>query len=103
VPCLVCGAPSTVRSHILPRAFIHMLKGDEQRALVGHRHRDGREFTQSGSWDDSILCETRRIFGARNNIRESSGAWPGAADSGAGRPPMFARLPPSVLLACPDQ
>lgn len=57
MPCLVCGAASTVKSHILPRAFIHEIRAGEPNALIGRRHVEGRKFTQSGTWDDGILCD----------------------------------------------
>lgn len=56
MPCVICGATPTVKSHIIPRSlFRHGLAPGRQvvgsmRAGPGHQH------LQSGFWDSDILC-----------------------------------------------
>jgi hypothetical protein len=56
MPCVICGDPITVKSHILPRALFHDMKRGVP--IIGPR-RDGGGYQtlQSGGWDDQILCE----------------------------------------------
>lgn len=55
--CKVCGNPATVRSHLMPRAFVRdMLRGSDY-VEEGSLHQTGSVYQQSGRWDPSILCE----------------------------------------------
>lgn len=55
-PCILCGAPS-VKTHILPRSLLHQLRGDSGHLVVGSAHRDGVEYSQSGTWE-YLVCDT---------------------------------------------
>lgn len=57
MPCFVCGNPKTVRSHLMPRAFHHDVRGPHPHAYEGSISEPGVKFPQSGTWDDGILCE----------------------------------------------
>lgn len=56
MPCLVCGDPDTVKSHLTPRAFIHDIRGGDTRAYEGSIGYEGTRFTQGGAFDRTILC-----------------------------------------------
>ena len=56
--CVVCGARPTVKSHLFPRALVRRIRGDDKHVTQGDRVRLGVKLTQSGPWDDSILCDT---------------------------------------------
>lgn len=55
--CVVCGRSPTVRAHLFPKALVHRIRGNEKNVTGGDRIRPGIKLTQSGEWDDSILCE----------------------------------------------
>lgn len=57
MPCKVCGSTKTVRSHLLPRAFIKAVKGTHQIALQGSVKETGTILTQSGEFDSDLLCD----------------------------------------------
>lgn len=57
MPCKVCGNPETVRSHLLPRAFVKDTKGDHQAAFQGSSSSQGTILTQCGDFDPDLLCE----------------------------------------------
>lgn len=66
--CKNCGARPTVRSHLMPRALSHMVRGDDKGfSLVtkeGARHR----LMQASIFDDSILCvECENALGRLDN------------------------------------
>ncbi len=56
MPCVICGASPTVKSHIIPRSlFRHGLTPNSQ--VIGSlRDGPGYHHLQSGFWDGSILC-----------------------------------------------
>lgn len=56
MPCVICGATSTVKSHIIPRSlFRHGLTPGRQ--IIGSlRDGPGHQHLQSGFWDSDILC-----------------------------------------------
>lgn len=54
--CVVCGGSPTVRSHLFPRALVHRLRGNEKTIIEGDRARPGYRLSQSGLWDDNIVC-----------------------------------------------
>jgi hypothetical protein len=56
VPCLICGAADTVRSHILPKALIHEIKEGAPHVVSGSRHRAGTRLSQGGNFDSNMLC-----------------------------------------------
>lgn len=57
MPCLVCGDPATVKSHLTPRAFTHDVRGSDKRAYEGSLAFEGTRFTQAGVFDKTILCD----------------------------------------------
>lgn len=57
MPCLVCGAQNTVRSHIIPRSLFRLTKGEQKLVARTRRGATGWEVSQSGFYDDDILCE----------------------------------------------
>lgn len=54
--CLVCNGEPTVKSHLFPRALAFRIRRDSKNLVEGSRDRSGVRYTQSGLWDDSILC-----------------------------------------------
>lgn len=56
MPCVICGATATVKSHIIPRSlFRHDLTPGRQ--VVGSlRDGPGHQHLQSGFWASDILC-----------------------------------------------
>lgn len=54
--CAVCGSTPTVKSHIIPRALAHDLRGDGKHLVSGEIDRPGIRYLQSGRWDGYILC-----------------------------------------------
>jgi hypothetical protein len=54
--CAVCGVSPTVKSHIIPRALAHDLRGDSKHLVSGDLDRPGIKYLQSGRWDPHILC-----------------------------------------------
>jgi hypothetical protein len=55
--CAVCGTSPTVKSHIIPRAIAHDLRGTSKHLVSGELDRTGVKFLQSGRWDPHILCK----------------------------------------------
>jgi hypothetical protein len=55
--CLVCGDPTTVKSHLTPRAFTLDVRGADTRAYEGSTAFEGTRFTQAGTFDKTILCD----------------------------------------------
>lgn len=56
--CRVCGDPKTVRSHLIPKAFVKMVRGDDPHALMTDLERETTTTTRGGVFDDGILCST---------------------------------------------
>lgn len=56
MPCKVCGDPDTVRSHLMPRAFVRDMLRDGPYVIEGSRLQTGSVYQQSGRSDDTILC-----------------------------------------------
>ena len=56
--CKLCGVSGLdmAKSHIIPRAFTHDLRGQAPHLLVIDTETGDNTHTQSGDWDDSILC-----------------------------------------------
>jgi hypothetical protein len=54
--CRGCGGTGTVRAHLIPRSFVHDLKGAQKHIYVGWAERKGRKVSQSGLIDEDILC-----------------------------------------------
>jgi hypothetical protein len=64
MPCLVCGDPRTVKSHLTPKAFTLDIRGVEKRAFEGSLAFEGPRYTQAGAFDRTVLCETHeRMLG----------------------------------------
>lgn len=57
MPCKVCNDPTTVKAHLIPRAFYSDIKGDDQKLYGGTRTESGTQLSQSGEFDRDILCE----------------------------------------------
>jgi hypothetical protein len=57
MPCVICNNAKTVRSHLLPRAFAHDARAGQKELRVGTRGEPGFSLTQSGYFDNDILCE----------------------------------------------
>ena len=55
-PCVICGCPKAVRSHLLPRAIFLDQKSDSKKVWVGSFQKPGKEFTQAGIFD-YFLCQ----------------------------------------------
>jgi len=55
--CRRCGSEKTIKAHIIPRAFARHAKGSEK-ALSAIDVEGGEQFSQSGFWDQNILCES---------------------------------------------
>ena len=54
--CRICGGIDSTKSHLIPAAMARdALKGDKH-LVSGSRFVDGMTKTQSGLWDDDILC-----------------------------------------------
>jgi|GEM_PF-2838911 len=62
MPCLVCGEPNTVKSHLIPRGFVRRMLEDEKSAVSGNRLNDDLMMTQAGEFDDNILCNAHESF-----------------------------------------
>lgn len=54
--CVVCGAPTNVKSHLIPRAIALDIRGDDKHLLIGSNSQFGQTQSQSGSWE-RFLCE----------------------------------------------
>jgi hypothetical protein len=57
MPCLICGDEKTVKSHIIPRGIFRLMKGWRPMVARARRHDNGWDESQSGFYDDRILCE----------------------------------------------
>lgn len=55
-PCVICNATPTVKSHYIPRAIAHELRGDDPHLHVASRARKGSAFSQSGIYSYGLLC-----------------------------------------------
>jgi len=51
---VLCGVPA-VRSHLLPAAIARDIRGAEKEVLIGSKDYDGRNQSQSGTWE-RMLC-----------------------------------------------
>lgn len=54
--CLICGEEGTVRSHIIPRGLFRITKGALPKVIRTRRRDNGWDESQSGFFDDRILC-----------------------------------------------
>jgi hypothetical protein len=56
--CRFCNrSKSLVKSHVIPRSFFHQLRGSAKHLYAGvYREHRPLEYSQSGIWDDEILC-----------------------------------------------
>lgn len=55
MPCLICSACTTIKSHLIPRVMAVEVQVGNAHAFVSPS-RSGYQETQSGIWDSSILC-----------------------------------------------
>lgn len=56
--CRICGVVDSTRSHLIPHAIVRDALGNDKHLVSGTRFADGMSKTQSGLWDDDILCDT---------------------------------------------
>lgn len=56
MPCVICGGPKTVRSHLIPRALAFTIRGTEPNLTVLERGADRPRSLQAGQFDDNLLC-----------------------------------------------
>jgi hypothetical protein len=56
MPRLVCGTADTVRTHIIPRSLFRLTRGEQRMVARTRRGDTGWEVSQSGFYDDNILC-----------------------------------------------
>ena len=56
MPCVICGAERTVRSHIIPKAITKDLRRGGPHAIQGSLKHDGIRKTQGGAFSDNLLC-----------------------------------------------
>ncbi len=56
--CRLCNRSDLemAKSHIIPRALVHDLRADKKHLLVVDTATGDNSHTQSGDWDDDILC-----------------------------------------------
>lgn len=54
--CRVCNDPKTVRSHLIPKAFVKSMRGKDPHALMTDLERETATATRGGLFDDGILC-----------------------------------------------
>ena len=60
-PCRACGAAETIRAHIIPAAFGRFAGDGRPLRTIS---RETRQLSNSGVWDDGILCEAcDRVLG----------------------------------------
>lgn len=57
MPCKVCGAAKTVRSHILPKAVTKDLRRGAPHAIQGSSRHYGIRKTPGGAFSDHLLCD----------------------------------------------
>lgn len=57
MPCIVCGNPQTVRSHILPKALARDLRRGHSHTIVGSSRHDGIKKLPGGVFSDDLLCQ----------------------------------------------
>lgn len=55
--CKVCGRNEMAKSHILPRALMHDIRGDDTEMFAADKNRQQWRHYQSGPWDRTILCQ----------------------------------------------
>jgi hypothetical protein len=53
--CTICLKPADVCSHLLPAAIAQDIRGDEKHVLIGSKDHDGRNYSQTGTWE-RMLC-----------------------------------------------
>lgn len=81
--CVICGTPSTIEAHILPRALYRRLDGNKQHALQGSLFKQGTRFQAKGTFDPNLLYASHEAmlgtaddYGLRFLHRfETSGGW----------------------------
>ena len=58
MPCLICGDPNTVRSHLFPKAFVRKIRNGAPNAVVLKYGAERPRFVTGGLFDDNLLCST---------------------------------------------
>lgn len=54
--CRICGDARTVRSHIIPKAFAHLVRNGEKSVITGSRYQIGIRHSQGGTFNNDLLC-----------------------------------------------
>jgi hypothetical protein len=79
--CLICGDENTVKSHILPKAFAHLIKDGAPHAITASRHYRGAKPSQGGPFSNEILCRNHEAMTAAADkyavefVRRINDAW----------------------------
>jgi hypothetical protein len=60
--CVICGNPSTIEAHILPRALYRRLADNDQHAFQGSLFKRGTRFQAKGTFDPDLLCATHEAM-----------------------------------------
>ena len=54
--CMICGDGPTVRSHLFPRSFGHMIRNGASDVLIGSLREAGKRISKGAPFDEHILC-----------------------------------------------
>lgn len=79
--CTICGAEKTVRSHIIPKAFAHEIRGDATHVVGASRHHRSAKPSQGGVFCDHLLCSNHESLTAGADkyavefVRRVADAW----------------------------
>lgn len=57
MPCLICGNPKTVRSHLVPRSLAHEVRGKDKTLSLLSRTPGRPQSMQAGPFDRDLLCD----------------------------------------------
>ena len=83
MPCLICGAGKTVRSHVIPKAFAHEIKDGATHAVAASRHHPTVKTSPGGMFNNQLLCAEHEGMTAAPDkyaiefVRRIAGAWDG--------------------------
>lgn len=79
--CLICNDERTVKSHILPKAFAHLIKDGATHAVAASRHYGGAKPSQGGAFSNTMLCGKHEAMTAAVDryavefVRRINGGW----------------------------
>ncbi len=67
--CSICGTKPTVRSHLMPQAFIRDIRGDDKYVILTDRDRSRKKFVQGGTYSADIFCaEHEAVTGVLDSV-----------------------------------